>query len=113
MTVHTAEAVAQEERRYLQVFLILGVLTMFEIAVIYLPLPRLAIGGSLVVLAATKAALVALYYMHLADEKTTLMWIALTPALLCIFLLFMLMPDLGALTRVLAHAVAAAMPGGH
>jgi len=113
MTVHSAEAVAHEERRYLQIFLILGILTMFEIAVIYMPLPRIAIAGSLVLLAATKAALVALYYMHLVTEKTTLKWIAVTPAILCVFLLFMLVPDLGALTRILAHAVAAAAPGGH
>jgi hypothetical protein len=64
-------------------------------------------------MAATKAALVALYYMHLANEKTTLMWIALTPAILCVFLLFMLTPDLGAITRLLTHASPAAPAAPH
>jgi caa(3)-type oxidase subunit IV len=103
MTAHSADQIAHEERRYLQIFFILGILTATEIGVIYMPVPHLAIVLSLVVMAATKAALVALYYMHLSNEKTTLMWIALTPAILCVFLLFMLMPDLSALTRPFAH----------
>jgi caa(3)-type oxidase subunit IV len=113
MADHTAEALAHEERRYLQIFLILGILTALEIGVIYMPLPHPVIATSLVLLAATKAALVALYYMHLSDEKTMLTWIALTPAILCVFLLFMLTPDLGALTRLIYQAVASAAAGGH
>jgi len=58
----------------------------------------------LVVLAATKAALVALFFMHLAVEKRTLAYIALTPAILCVLLVFALLPDLGAFTRALTHA---------
>ena len=103
MTVHTAEQLAHEQRRYIQVFAWLAVLTAIEIGVIYLPLPKLAIGGMLVLLAATKAALVALFYMHLSVEKRTLTWIALTPALLCVLLIFALLPDLGAITRALTH----------
>ena len=110
---HTPEQIAQEERRYLQVFAWLAMLTALEIAIIYAPIPHLAIGLMLVVLAATKAALVALFYMHLAFEKRTLTYIALTPAVLCVFLVFMLMPDLGAVTRALTHAVAAATSGEH
>jgi cytochrome c oxidase subunit 4 len=113
MTTHTSEALAHEERRYLQIFVILGVLTLFEIGVIYLPIPHLAIAAMLVLMAASKAALVALYYMHLANEKSTLMWIALTPAVLCVFLLFMLTPDLGALTRLLTHAPPSAPAAPH
>src|SRR5919197_5840769 len=104
MAVHTPEQLAHEQRRYLQVFAWLAVLTAIEIAVIYMPIPHLAIGLMLVVLAATKASLVALFYMHLALEKRTLTYIALTPALLCVFLVFMLLPDLGAFTRALTHA---------
>src|SRR5207244_4692869 len=64
----------------------------------------LAKGLMLVVLAATKAALVALFFMHLAVEKRTLAYIALTPAVLCVLLVFALLPDLGAFTRALTHA---------
>ena len=113
MATHTPEELAHEERRYLQIFVILGVLTLFEIGVIYMPIPHLAIAAMLILMAATKAALVALYYMHLSNEKTTLMWIALTPAILCVFLLFMLTPDLGAFTRLLTHAPPAAPTAHH
>jgi len=58
----------------------------------------------LVLLAATKAALVAMFFMHLSAEKRTLAYIALTPALLCVLLVFALLPDLGAITRALTHA---------
>ena len=102
---HTAEEIAQEERRYMRVFGLLAVLTAIEVGVIYLPIPHFVIVTSLVLLAIIKAALVAAYYMHLASEKTTLRWIAVTPAILCVFLLLMLTPDLGALTRMLTHAL--------
>jgi cytochrome c oxidase subunit 4 len=107
MTVHSPEALAHEQRRYLQVFAWLAFLTAVEIGVIYVPISRVAIGFMLVVLAATKAALVALFYMHLAVEKRTLAYIALTPAILCVFLLIALLPDLGGITRALTHATPA------
>jgi len=113
MATHTAEQLAHEHRRYLQVFAWLAVLTAMEIAVIYMPIARLAIGLMLVVLAGTKASLVALFYMHLANEKRTLTYVALTPAVLCVFLVFMLLPDLGAITRALTHAAAPAATEAH
>ena len=104
MAAHTAEQLAHEQRRYLQVFAWLAFLTAVEIGVIYIPISRVAIGCMLVVLAATKAALVAMFYMHLAVEKRTLAYIALTPAFLCVLLIFALLPDLGGITRALTHA---------
>jgi len=101
---HTTEELDREERRYLQVFAWLAGLTALEIGIIYAPIPHAAIVGMLVLLAATKAAMVALYFMHLTAEKSTLTYIALTPAILCVWLLFMLMPDLGGITRALTHA---------
>jgi caa(3)-type oxidase subunit IV len=113
MATHSAEQLKQEERRYLQVFAWLAVLTALEIGVIYAPIPHLAIGLMLVVLAATKAALVALFYMHLAFETRTLTYIALTPAALCVLLLFALLPDLGGITRALTHAAPPAAEAHH
>jgi caa(3)-type oxidase subunit IV len=107
MAVHSPEALAHEQRRYLQVFAWLTFLTALEIGVIYVPISRVAIGVMLVVLAATKAALVALFYMHLSVEKRTLAYIALTPAILCVLLVFALLPDLGGITRALTHATPA------
>ena len=108
MALHTDEEILQEERRYFRVFFLLGILTMFEIGAIYLPIPHFAIVMALVILAVVKATLVAAFYMHLATEKTTLKWIAVTPMILCVFLLFMLTPDLGAVTRLVTHALAGA-----
>ncbi len=78
---------------YLGVFLWLVVLTAGEVGVIYMPIPRLAIGILLVGFALSKAALVALYFMHLRFEKPILGLIALTPLILCVFLTLMLLPD--------------------
>ena len=107
MTASTAtpEQMAHEERRYVQVFVWLAVLTALEISATFLPLSHFVIGIALVLLAASKASLVALYYMHLVHEKRTLTYIALTPAILCVFLVLMLLPDLGAITRLITTAI--------
>lgn len=74
-------------------------LTIAEIlAAMYITVPLTKI-ILLVGMALTKAALVALYFMHLRFERTTLLVIAFTPLLICTFLVFMLMPDLGAIER--------------
>lgn len=75
------------------------VLTIAEVLVaLYVHTP-LAKGILLIGMALTKAALVALYFMHLKFETTTLLVIAFTPMLICGFLVFMLTPDLGAVVR--------------
>ena len=79
---------------YLRIFYILLVLTIVEVAIVYLHLPRTLLVALLVVLAVWKAALVALHFMHLKLEKKTLTWIALSPFILCVFLILMLMPDI-------------------
>src|SRR5262249_5326691 len=109
-----ANAHAQhEEPNYMNIFWALAVLTVIEIGVVYLPASRLLIGFLLVALACTKATLVAMYFMHLKFERSTLGIIALTPMILCVFLIFMLLPDLtahnklhtpGAKTAVSEHA---------
>jgi cytochrome c oxidase subunit 4 len=83
-----------DEPNYMGVFWWLLTLTIIEIAVIYLPIAKLAIAIMLIVLAVTKAALVALYFMHLKFERTTLGLVALSPFILCVFLILMLLPDI-------------------
>ena len=53
----------------------------------------MAIAVMLVALAAAKAALVALYFMHLRLETKTLGYIALTPVLIGTLLVLVLLPD--------------------
>ena len=78
-------ATTHNEPNYMGVFWWLLVLTLLELGVIYMPVHRLAILALLVVLAITKAALVALYFMHLKFERLTLGLIALSPFVLCFF----------------------------
>jgi len=85
---------AHKQPNYIGVFWWLLVLTIIEIAVIYMPIAKFAIAVMLIVLAVTKAALVALYFMHLKFERVTLGWIALSPFILCVFLILMLLPDI-------------------
>ncbi len=87
-------AIAHKQPNYIGVFLWLLVLTVLEIAVIYTPLARMAIAALLVAMAISKASLVALYFMHLKFERFTLGLVALSPFVLCLFLIFMLTPDI-------------------
>ena len=85
---------AHTEPNYVGVFWWLLALTILEIAVIYVPMARLIIVILLVGLAVSKAALVAMYFMHLKFERVTLGVIALAPLILCVFLILMLLPDI-------------------
>ncbi len=85
---------AHADPNYLAVFGWLFALTVIEVGVIYVPVSKLMIAAALVLLASVKAALVAIYFMHLKFEKVVIWWIAVIPAILCVFLIFMLLPEL-------------------
>ena len=78
---------------YMTIFWYLAILTVVEIAVIYLPMGKFTIGVLLCALAVTKAVLVAMYFMHLRFETKTLGWIAVTPLAIATLLVFVLLPD--------------------
>jgi cytochrome c oxidase subunit 4 len=88
-----ADTHAKHGPSYMAIFWYLAVLTVIEIAVIFLPIAKLAIGVMLVTLACAKAALVALYFMHLRLETKTLGYIALTPVVIGALLVLVLLPD--------------------
>jgi cytochrome c oxidase subunit 4 len=88
-----ADTHAKHGPSYMAIFWYLAVLTVVEIAVIFLPIAKLVIGVMLVSLASAKAALVALYFMHLRFETKTLGYIALTPVLIGALLVLVLLPD--------------------
>ena len=88
-----ADTHAKHGPSYMAIFWYLAVLTVIEIAVIYMPIAKLAIGVMLVSLASTKAAMVALYFMHLRLETRTLGYIALTPVVIGTLLVLVLLPD--------------------
>jgi cytochrome c oxidase subunit 4 len=55
--------------------------------------PHILKGGLLVIMAVTKAAMVALYFMHLKFDRAALSFIAMVPLILCVFVVLMVMPD--------------------
>ncbi|MCZ6876350.1 MAG: cytochrome C oxidase subunit IV family protein [bacterium] len=85
------------EPNYYLVLVWLAVLTIAEIIVAKSSIPTLTTGILLVGMASSKAVLVALFFMHLKFETSTLMVIAGIPFIICTFLVFMLMPDLTAI----------------
>jgi caa(3)-type oxidase subunit IV len=100
----------REHPRYFRIFWWLLGLTIIEIAAA-LPHYNQTIKAILLIgLASSKASFVALYFMHLKFEKRTLTIIALTPLILCVFLVLMLLPDLMAEAR---HAAQMATSAAH
>ena len=78
---------------YMAIFWFLAILTVVEIAVIYMPLAKFTIGVLLCALALGKATMVAMYFMHLRFEARTLGMIAVVPLLIATLLIFVLLPD--------------------
>ena len=84
---------AHAEPNYMAIFYWLFGLTVAELAVTYMGLPKVLTNGSLCGLAIAKAALVAMYFMHLKFERRTLGLIALTPPILLILFVMITYPD--------------------
>jgi cytochrome c oxidase subunit IV len=101
-------AQAHKQPNYIAIFWWLLALTILEVSVIFMPLARLLIAILLVGMALSKASLVAMYFMHLKFERRTLGLIAVTPILLCVLLVFALLPDLTGTTHQAAKAPAPA-----
>ena len=79
---------------YMGIFWVLLVLTVVEVGLTLIGLPKMLLGSLLVILAVWKAALVAMYFMHLKFEPKTLAMIAIVPFVLCLFMILMLLPDI-------------------
>ncbi|MSP41573.1 MAG: hypothetical protein EXR70_24065 [Deltaproteobacteria bacterium] len=82
------------QNNYIKIFILLSVLTIIEVGITFLGLPKMLLAGLLVTFAVWKAALVAMHFMHLKFEKKTLTIIAIIPFVLCTFLILMLLPDI-------------------
>ena len=78
---------------YMAIFWYLAILTVLELIVVFLPFGKVTNNVLLGALAVTKAALVAMYFMHLRFEAKTLGWIAVTPLAIATLLVFVLLPD--------------------
>jgi cytochrome c oxidase subunit 4 len=84
---------AHKHPNYMAIFWYLAILTVLEIAVVFLPFGKFINGVLLCALALGKASLVALYFMHLRFETRTLGMIAITPLAIATLLVFVLLPD--------------------
>lgn len=80
------EAVEHKAPNYVAVWAFLAILTMAELAVVYVGLPRHVMIASLIILAVWKALLVALYFMHLRFEPKRLLYVVLAPLPLAVIL---------------------------
>jgi caa(3)-type oxidase subunit IV len=85
---------AHSQNNYIKIFIILSVLTVIEVGITFLGLPKMLLASLLVIFAVWKAALVAMHFMHLKFEKKTLTIVAIIPFILCVFLILMLLPDI-------------------
>ena len=99
---------------YMAIFWYLAILTVVEIAVIYLPLAKFTIGVMLCALALGKATMVAMYFMHLRFEARTLGMIAIVPLLIATLLIFVLLPDgFAVMKRTVGVKATATEPAKH
>ena len=84
---------AHPQPKYMLIWGILFVLTMAEVGVAYLGLPQRILIITLVLMALWKAALVAMYYMHLRFEPRNLILIVLAPLPLALILVFAVLTE--------------------
>jgi cytochrome c oxidase subunit 4 len=78
---------------YVAVWVWLILLMVAGVLASYLPLGRSAVVILIFLIAAAKASLVALYYMHLKFESGFICALAITPVVLVIGLTLLLLPD--------------------
>ena len=87
---HTAEEIKKSVRTYLVIFAALAGLTLLTVAASYLDLatgPAIALA---LVIAVVKGSLVAMFFMHLLDERKAIYWILILTVFF--FLVLMLVP---------------------
>lgn len=86
---HAAEDMQKHVRIYISVFAALGVLTVVTVAISYMHLTVPAAIALALLVAITKASLVALYFMHLIDEQKTIYWLLGLTATFFVFVMYM------------------------
>jgi len=91
--MNEAEATTHKQPNYAAVFWSLLILTICEIIAANSPLPKFPVVLLLVALAIVKAALVALFYMHLKFEKYFIYIIVFFPLFLAVVMVVMILSD--------------------
>jgi caa(3)-type oxidase subunit IV len=83
---HTADDIQAHVRLYYKVFGTLMVLTLLTVAVSYLHLPHTPAVIVALAIAALKASLVAIFFMHLKGERPFIFWSLAVTAVFFVFL---------------------------
>jgi cytochrome c oxidase subunit 4 len=78
---------------YILIWVVLLVLTLAEVGYAFLNIPKVYLAVGLIVMAFWKAALVALYYMHLRWEPRRLWMLAISPLPLIAILILVVMTE--------------------
>lgn len=84
---HTEGHAEHHDPPYILIWVVLLVLTLAEVGYAFLSLPQFWLAFGLIVMALWKAALVALYYMHLRWEPQRLWVLAASPLPLVVILI--------------------------
>ena len=86
---HTAEEIKKSVRTYMVVFAALAGLTILTVAASTLELetgPHIAVA---LLIALVKGSLVAMFFMHLIDERKAIYWILILTAIFFVALMFL------------------------
>ncbi|MDX1643572.1 MAG: cytochrome C oxidase subunit IV family protein [Thermoanaerobaculia bacterium] len=86
---HTADEIKKSVRTYMVVFAALAALTVLTVAASYLHLPTSMTILVALVIASAKGSLVALFFMHLIDERKAIYWILGLTVVFFIALMFL------------------------
>jgi len=89
-----SENTQEHPTNYMLIFKWLIALTIVEVFVAWLPLPKASVATLLVVSAVAKAALVALYFMHLMSEKFLILLMVIFSFVLSVIFVLGLFPDI-------------------
>ncbi|MDP6339776.1 MAG: cytochrome C oxidase subunit IV family protein [Candidatus Marinimicrobia bacterium] len=85
----TPEEIKHHVKTYVLVFVALAFLTIVTVGISYLDLGLGASVALALIVASVKGSLVACYFMHLIDEKTTIYWTLLVTAAAFLVLMFL------------------------
>ncbi len=68
-------------------------ITLLEVGVVFVPMPRWMLTLLLVILAGMKAGLIIAFFMHVRMERISFIYTVLVPMVLGVILFFALIPD--------------------
>jgi cytochrome c oxidase subunit 4 len=85
---HSVEEVRKSVRTYLVVFAALAALTAITVAASYLDLPTGPTIALALLIAVIKGSLVAMFFMHLIDERRAIYWILILTVVFFVVLMF-------------------------